>query len=34
MKARRKDRRIFQKTARNTRLINISRKPSRGGTCL
>lgn len=34
MRARRKDRRIFTKTARKTKLLNISRKPMRGGTCL
>lgn len=34
MKARKKDKRAFTKTARKTKLINISRKPVRGGTCL
>ena len=34
MKARKKDKKIFTKTARKTKQINISRKPSRGGTCL
>lgn len=34
MKARKRDRRIFTKTARKTKLLNISRKPMRGGTCL
>lgn len=34
MKARKKDRRIFTKTAQKKKLINISRKPVRGGTCL
>lgn len=34
MRAKRKDRRIFTKTARKTKTINISRKPVRGGTCL
>lgn len=34
MKAKRRDRRIFTKTARQTKLLNISRKPMRGGTCL
>ena len=34
MKASRHDRRVFTKTARKTKLLNISRKPMRGGTCL
>ena len=34
MKASRRDRRIFTKTARKTKLLNISREPMRGGTCL
>lgn len=34
MRARKRDRSIFTKTARKTKLLNISRKPMRGGTCL
>lgn len=34
MKAKRRDKKVFTKTARKTKLINISRKPVRGGTCL
>lgn len=34
MKARKKDRRIFRKTALKTKTLNVSRKPMRGGTCL
>lgn len=34
MKARKKDRRIFKKTAMKTKAINKARKPMRGGTCL
>lgn len=33
-KARKRDKKIFTKTARKTKTINISRKPVRGGTCL
>ena len=34
MKAKKKDRKIFTRTALRKNKLNLSRKPVRGGTCL